>query len=157
MGGAIAAGWLVRAFGSRALIVGCATLTLASILALGALIDSIAPAPSFGQRQAAPLLVGIIGGLISMNIAGFYAVMAAGYPQSCRAAAIGFHLTVARVGVITMVFFGGHLMNLGNGSFWFYFGTMAAISLLMFAAAFLVDRHIEPLKRVGGGKPMPGL
>jgi MFS transporter, AAHS family, 4-hydroxybenzoate transporter len=155
--GAIAAGWLVRQFGSRALILGCAALTLASILALGALIDHIAPAPSFGQRQAASLLVGVIGGLISMNIAGFYAVMAAGYPQSCRAAAIGFHLTVARVGVITMVFFGGTLMNLGNGSFWFYFGTMAAISLLMFAAAFLVDRHIEPLKRVGGGKPAPGL
>ena len=36
-------------------------------------------------------------------------------------------------------------MNLGDGSFVYYFGTMAAISLLMFAAAFLVDRHIEPL------------
>ncbi|HYD24574.1 MAG TPA: MFS transporter [Croceibacterium sp.] len=145
--GAVAAGWLVRRFGSRALIVGCATLTLASIVALGVLIDRIAPAPTWGERQAASLLVGVIGGLISMNIAGFYAVMAAGYPQSCRAAAIGFHLTVARVGVITMVFFGGTLMNLGRGSFVYYFGTMAAISLLMFAAAFLVDRHIEPLRR----------
>ena len=58
-----------------------------------------------------------------------------------------FHLTVARVGVITMVFFGGALMNLGNGSFVYYFGTMAAISLLMFAAAFIVDRHIVPLSR----------
>ncbi|HEY6814469.1 MAG TPA: hypothetical protein VI168_02905, partial [Croceibacterium sp.] len=67
--------------------------------------------------------------------------------QSCRAAAIGFHLTVARVGVITMVFFGGTLMNLGDGSFWFYFGTMAAISLLMFVAVPVVDRHLEPLKR----------
>src|SRR5690606_13545128 len=105
----------------------------------------------------ASLLVGVIGGLISMNIAGFYAVMAAGYPQSCRAAAIGFHLTVARVGVITMVFFGGTLMNLGNGSFWVYFGTMAAISLLMFAAACLVDRPIEPLRRAGGGKGAPAL
>jgi len=147
--GAIAAGWLVRTVGSRALIVGCAALTFASIVTLGFLIDRIAPtAPTWGERQAAALLVGLIGGLISMNIAGFYAVMAAGYPQSCRAAAIGFHLTVARVGVITMVFFGGTLMNLGNGSFWFYFGTMAAISLLMFAAAAIVDRHIEPLKRV---------
>jgi MFS transporter, AAHS family, 4-hydroxybenzoate transporter len=145
MAGAIAAGWLVRQFGSRALIVGCATLTLLSIVALGVLIEGIDPNPSFGERQAAALLVGAIGGFVSMNIAGFYAVMAAGYPQSCRAAAIGFHLTVARVGVITMVFSGGYLMNLGEGSFVYYFGTMAAISLLMFAAAFLVDRHIEPL------------
>jgi MFS transporter, AAHS family, 4-hydroxybenzoate transporter len=145
--GAIAAGWLVRTFGSRAVVVGCAALTFASIVGLGILIDSIAPAPSWGERQAAALLVGVIGGLVSMNIAAFYAVMAVGYPQSCRAAAIGFHLTVARVGVITMVFFGGYLMNLGNGSFVYYFGTMAAISLLMFAAAVLVDRHIEPASR----------
>jgi len=38
-------------------------------------------------------------------------------------------------------------MNLGNGSFVWYFGTMGAISLLMFTAAFLVDRHIQPLGR----------
>ena len=147
MAGAIAAGWLVRRFGSRAVILGCAALTFAAILSLGYLIDTIDPAPTFGQRQAAALLVGVIGGLVSLNIATFYAVMAVGYPQSCRAAAIGFHLTVARIGVITMVLFGGALMNLGDGSFVFYFGTMAAISLLMFAAAFIVDRHIEPLAR----------
>ena len=47
------------------------------------------------------------------------------------------------LGVVAMVFFGGALMNLGDGSFVYYFGTMAAISLLMFAAAFLVDRHID--------------
>ncbi|HEU4651403.1 MAG TPA: MFS transporter [Croceibacterium sp.] len=151
--GAIAAGWLVRRFGSRVLIVGCATLTLVSIVALGVLIDRIAPAPSWGERQSAALLVGVIGGLVSMNIAGFYAVMAVGYPQSCRAAAIGFHLTVARVGVITMVFAGGWLMNLGQGSFVYYFGAMGAISLLMYAAALIVDRHIVPLART---VPAPG-
>ena len=147
MAGAIAAGWLVRRFGSRAVILGCATLTFASLVALGWMIDAMPAAPSWEQRQAAALLVGVIGGLVSMNIASFYAVMTVGYPQSCRAAAIGFHLTVARFGVITMVYFGGYLMNLGGGTFWFYFGTMAAISLLMYAAAFIVDRHIEPLGR----------
>jgi len=54
-----------------------------------------------------------------------------------------------------MVFFGGYLMNMGDGTFWFYFGTMAAISLLMYAAAFLVDRHIEPLKREKVGALQP--
>jgi AAHS family 4-hydroxybenzoate transporter-like MFS transporter len=145
--GGLSAGPLVRSFGSRAVIVGCAALTLVSIVTLGALIDRIGPVPSASERQAAALLVGVIGGFVSLNIAAFYAVMAVGYPQSCRAAAIGFHLTVARVGVITMVFFGGTLMNLGEGSFVYYFGTMAAISLLMFAAAVIVDRHIEPARR----------
>ena len=147
MVGAIAAGPLVRRFGSRVLVVGCAALTLAALVALGVLVDRIAPAPSWEERQAAALLVGLIGGFVSMNIATFYAVMAVGYPQSCRAAAIGFHLTVARVGVIAMVFFGGTLMNLGDGSFWFFFGTLAAISLLMFVAVPVVDRHLEPVRR----------
>lgn len=147
MAGAVAAGWLVRQFGSRAVIVGCAALTFASLAALGVMIDTIEGTPSWGERQGAALLVGLIGGFVSMNIAAFYAVMAVGYPQSCRAAAIGFHLTVARIGVIVMVYYGGSLMNLGNGSFAWYFGTMAAIALLMFAAAFIVDRQIEPLRR----------
>ena len=147
MAGAIAAGWLVRRFGSRGVIVGCATLTFASLVALGWIIDTMPTAPSAAERQTAALLVGLIGGFVSLNIASYYAVMAVGYPQSCRAAAIGFHLTVARFGVITMVYFGGALMNLGDGSFVYYFGTMAAISLLMFAAVFIVDRHIEPLSR----------
>lgn len=146
--GGVSAGYLVRRFGSRAVIVGCATLTFLSLVALGWMIDTMPEAPSWGQRQAAALVIGLIGGLVSLNIASYYAVMAVGYPQSCRAAAIGFHLTVARAGVITMVYFGGSLMNLGGGSFVYYFGTMAAISLLMYAAAAIVDRHIEPLRRV---------
>lgn len=146
--GGLSAGYLVRRFGSRAVIVGCATLTFLSLVALGWMIDTMPAAPSYGQRQAAAVLIGFIGGLVSLNIASYYAVMAAGYPQSCRAAAIGFHLTVARAGVITMVYFGGSLMNLGGGSFVYYFGTMAAISLLMYAAALIVDRHLEPVRRM---------
>jgi AAHS family 4-hydroxybenzoate transporter-like MFS transporter len=150
--GGLSAGFLVRRFGSRAVIIGCATTTVASLVGLGWMIDTMPAAPGWAARQAASLLIGFIGGLVSLNIASFYAVMAVGYPQSCRAAAIGFHLTVARVGVITMVFFGGVLMNLGRGSFAYYFGTMAGIALLMFAAAFIVDRHLEPLPR---SRPLP--
>lgn len=147
--GGLSAGPMVRTFGSRITCILCAVLTLASIVTLGVLIDTIDPAPSFLQRQASALLVGLIGGLVSLNIAAFYAVMAVGYPQSCRAAAIGFHLSVARVGVISMVFAGGWLLNLGGDSFVWYFTALAAISLAMFAAVFIVDRHIEPMWRRG--------
>jgi hypothetical protein len=47
-----------------------------------------------------------------------------------------------------MVYFGGTLMNLGQGSFVYYFGTMAPISLLMFATAAIVDRDVEPQRKV---------
>ncbi|HTM95216.1 MAG TPA: MFS transporter [Croceibacterium sp.] len=145
--GGLAAGPLVRTLGSRITCVLCAVLTFASIVALGMLIDTIAPDPSYVQRQSAALLVGVIGGLVSLNIATFYAVMAVGYPQSCRAAAIGFHLSVARVGVISMVFAGGWLLNLGGDSFVYYFAALAVISLAMFVAVFVVDRQIEPIWR----------
>jgi AAHS family 4-hydroxybenzoate transporter-like MFS transporter len=151
--GGLAAGWLVGTLGSRIVTILCATLTFAALITLGYLIDTIAPNPTFVQRQLAAVLVGVIGGLVSMNIASFYAVMAVGYPQSCRAAAIGFHLTVARVGVITMVFAGGWLLNLGGESFVYYFATMAVISLAMFTAAFVVDRHIEPVWRSPRERP----
>jgi hypothetical protein len=36
-------------------------------------------------------------------------------------------------------------MNLEQGSFVYHFDTMAAISLPLFAAGFIIDRHIEPL------------
>src|SRR5690606_20238192 len=143
--GGLAAGPLVRTLGSRITCILCAVLTFASIVALGMLIDTIAPDPSYLQRQSAALLVGVIGGLVSLNIATFYAVMAVGYPQSCRAAAIGFHLSVARVGVISMVFAGGWLLNLGGDSFVYYFAALATISLAMFVAVFMVDRQIEPI------------
>lgn len=145
MVGGISAGPLVRTLGSRIVCVMCGVLTCTAIIMLGYMIDVITPNPTYPERQLASVLVGLIGGLVSLNIATFYAVMAIGYPQSCRAAAIGFHLSIARVGVITMVYFGGSLMNLGDGSFVWYFGTMAAVSLLMFVAVFIVDRHIEPI------------
>lgn len=153
MVGGLSAGPLARALGSRIVCIMCAVLTFSAFVLLGYLIDTIAPAPSFMERQAASVLVGVIGGLISLNIATFYAVMAAGYPQSCRAAAIGFHLSVARVGVITMVFAGGWLLNLGGDSFVYYFATLAAISLGMFAAVFIVDRHLDPVWRRNKEQP----
>jgi len=147
--GSLAAGPLVATLGSRITCILCAVLTFASVVALGLLIDRIGPDPSYLARQSATLLVGVIGGLVSLNIAAFYAVMAVGYPQACRAAAIGLHLTVARVGVISMVFAGGWLLNLGGDSFVWYFAALAGIALAMAIGVFIVDRQIEPVWRAG--------
>ena len=83
-----------------------------------------------------------------MMITVFYVVMAHGYPASCRAGGIGFIITSGRVLSIAMVWYGGVLIGLaGNGSFVWYFAALSAISLMVFAAAFLVDCHIEPRSR----------
>ncbi len=82
-----------------------------------------------------------------MMITVFYVVMASGYPHSCRAGGIGFVITSGRVISITMVFGGGWLMNLGGDSFVWYFATLTVISVMIFAAAFIVDCQIEPKRK----------
>jgi heme exporter protein D len=45
------------------------------------------------------------------------------------------------------VYYGGTLLNLGGDkSFVWYFAVLAVIALLVFAAAFVVDRQIEPAR-----------
>jgi hypothetical protein len=77
----------------------------------------------------------------------FYVVMAHGYPHSCRSGGIGFVITSGRLFSIAMVYYGGTLLNMGDGSFIWYFAVLAAISLLVFAAAFIVDCQVEPVRR----------
>jgi AAHS family 4-hydroxybenzoate transporter-like MFS transporter len=83
-----------------------------------------------------------------MMITVFYVVMAQGYPTSCRSGGIGFVITSGRLFSIAMVYYGGTLLNLGDGSFVWYFAVLAAISLLVFAAAFVIDRQVEPARKL---------
>jgi AAHS family 4-hydroxybenzoate transporter-like MFS transporter len=143
--GGLSAGLTTRAFGSRAVTIVGAVLILANIVALGAAVESIAAVPSETERWLIVLLEGLAVGLVSMMITVFYVVMAHGYPHSCRSGGIGFIITSGRLFSIAMVYYGGTLLNLGGGdSFVWYFAVLAVIALLVFAAAFIVDRQIEP-------------
>jgi hypothetical protein len=71
--------------------------------------------------------------------------MAHGYPTSCRSGGIGFVITSGRLFSIAMVYYGGSLLNLGFG---WYFGVLAAISVLVFAAAFIIDCQVEPARKL---------
>jgi AAHS family 4-hydroxybenzoate transporter-like MFS transporter len=139
--GGLSAGLTTRTFGSRAVILVGGALILANILALGWAVGGIAGAPSEAERLTIVLLEGLAVGLVSMMITVFYVVMAHGYPTSCRSGGIGFVITSGRLFSIAMVYYGGTLLNFGIG---WYFGVLGAISLLVFAAAFVIDRQIEP-------------
>ena len=146
--GGLSAGLTTRTFGSRAVIVVGAALILANIVALGWMVESIGAAPSASERSLIVLLEGLAVGLVSMMITVFYVVMAQGYPTSCRSGGIGFVITSGRLFSIAMVYYGGTLLNLGDGSFVWYFAVLAAISLLVFAAAFVIDRQVEPARKL---------
>ena len=128
-----------------------AVAILATILALGWIVEGIGGAPTADERSIIIALEGLAVGLVSMMITVFYVVMAHGYPASCRAGGIGFIITSGRLLSIAMVFYGGTLINLGGeGSFIWYFAALTAISLLVFAAAFIVDCHVQPKRTVSG-------
>ena len=141
--GGLSAGLTTRTFGSRAVIIVGAALILANIVALGWAVGNIAGVPTPAERTTIVLLEGLAVGLVSMMITVFYVVMAHGYPTSCRSGGIGFVITSGRLFSIAMVYYGGSLLNLG---FEWYFGALAAISMLVFAAAFIIDRQIRPAR-----------
>ena len=145
--GGLSAGLTTRTFGSRAVIIVGAALILANIVALGWAVESIGAVPSAGERSLIILLEALAVGLVSMMITVFYVVMAHGYPTSCRSGGIGFVITSGRLFSIAMVYYGGTLLNLGGDSFVWYFAVLAAISLLVFAAAFIIDCQVEPAGR----------
>lgn len=148
--GGLSAGVITRLFGSRAVTIAGAALILANIVALGAMIEGIDGTPTAGERMTIVLLEGLAVGLVSTMITVFYVVMAHGYPSSCRAGGIGFIITSGRLLSIAMVWYGGFLIGLGGeGSFVWYFAALCAITLLVFAAAFIVDRQVEPARRRG--------
>jgi AAHS family 4-hydroxybenzoate transporter-like MFS transporter len=144
--GGLSAGLTTRTFGSRAVTIVGAALILANIVALGWMVESLGGAPSASERTIIILLEGLAVGLVSMMITVFYVVMAHGYPSSCRSGGIGFVITSGRLFSIAMVYYGGALLDLGLS---WYFGVLAAISLLVFAAAFVIDCQVEPARRAG--------
>ena len=146
--GGLIAGLLARTFGSKAVIIGGAAAILANIVVLGVVVEGLDGPPSPGEVTAIVLLEGFAVGLVSMMITLFYVVMAHGYPASCRSGGIGFILAAGRVFAIAMVFYGGTLISLGGeDSFVWYFGTLSAIAVMVFAAAFIIDRHVGPARK----------
>ncbi|MCB2066460.1 MAG: MFS transporter [Erythrobacter sp.] len=139
------AGLVTRWLGSRQMILVLATVILANIVLLGWAVESLDGPPSAAQIALIVALEGCAVGLVSMMIAVFYVVMAHGYPPSCRSGGIGFVIASGRVLSFAMVAYGGVLISMGGeSSFIWYFGTLALIALLVFAAAFIIDCHVEP-------------
>ncbi|MXO58741.1 MFS transporter [Altererythrobacter salegens] len=146
--GGLSAGLTTRTFGSKAVTIAGAAAILATILGLAIIIEGANGAPTAGQVEAIVWLEGLAVGLVSMMITVFYVIMASGYAHSCRAGGIGMVITSGRVMSISMVLGGGWLMNLGGDSFIWYFATLVVISLMVFAAAFIVDCQVEPKRRL---------
>jgi AAHS family 4-hydroxybenzoate transporter-like MFS transporter len=136
--GALAAGWLAGALGSRRTMLASAVLTAALLVGFGATLEA---AP--GARSAIIALAAGVGAAASVGVTTLYAMTALLYPPPIRASGIGLGMTMGRIGGIAMSFAGGYLLDFAGGSALVLFGVLATCALLATSAGWLVRTHIE--------------
>jgi len=146
--GSVAAGLLARRFGSRAVMIGIGASLLALMVALGSAVENLPATPSASENMLVMILFGAAAAVFSAGIASMYVIMIAGYPPSCRSTGIGFGILMGRVGAISASVFGGAVLDLGHGSVVPFFAVLAFSALLICAAAFVIERHVPPARRV---------
>ena len=145
MVGSVIVGLAMRRFGSLRVLV-FLSAGLAVVLALLAVkVEAMPAQPSLAEQQVVTWLIGAAGGFFSATIAGMYVLMTFGYPQSCRSSGIGFGILCSRVGAVGGSALGGTLLEMGGGSALPFFAILGTFSVLIAAAAFVIDRHVPPL------------
>lgn len=140
----IAAGLLVRHFGSRLVMATMSASLFLTLLMLATSVEAVSDVPTDSERMLVVVLTGLAGALFSGCIASIYAMMTYAYPPSCRSAGIGFGIFMGRIGAIGSTAMGGWLLDLGNGSSVPFFALLCVGSVLISCAAFVVDRQVPP-------------
>jgi AAHS family 4-hydroxybenzoate transporter-like MFS transporter len=143
----IAAGLLVQRFGSRVVLASISAGLFFTLLGLLLRLETLPAVPGAQDRLVVVALIGLAAALFSGAIASFYALMTFAYPSSCRSAGIGFGIFVGRIGAVAATGLGGWLIDLGEGSMVPFLGTLCVGAVLISAAAFVVDRHVQPASR----------
>ena len=145
--GSVLAGILTRQFGSWKVMIGLSISLLATMLVTAFVVETLPDLPTADEKFLVLCLIGLAGALFSAGIAMMYVIMAAGYSPSCRSAGIGFGIFMSRVGAVSASGAGGWLLDLGAGSVIPYFAVLAVSAALVFVAAFVIDRHVPPLRQ----------
>ncbi len=143
----VVTGLLIHRFGSRPVFLAVASGLSLTMIVLAFKVETMSNTPGEAERLLVIGLYGLAAALFSAAIAGMYAVMTYAYPSACRSAGIGFGIFVARVGAIAGSGLGGSLIDMGQGSMLPFFGTLIAVSTLVFAAPLVIDRHVPPAAR----------
>jgi len=145
--GSIAAGLIIQHFGSKLTMAAFSGSLFVTLIALTIAVESMSGTSADGGSLLVVGLIGLAAALFSASIACMYAIMTHAYPPSCRSAGIGFGIFMGRFGPILSSGFGGTLLDMGDGSSVPFFAVLCVGSLLISAAAFVIDRPIPPARR----------
>ncbi len=140
--GALAVGWLVRATGSRATMLGSTALTCVALVGFGLTLDHAPATPDLALRVTIDALAASVGAFASIAVTTLYAMAAILYPPAIRASGIGLGMTMGRVGGIGMSFIGGYLLDWAGGSALTLFGVLAVCAVIATSAGWLVREHV---------------
>lgn len=142
--GSLAAGWLVRMLGSRAVLMMAGASLIVVLSALAFTLEGFAGTPAVLPIVA---LTALSSAIFSAAIATIYVIITLAYPQSCRSAGIGFGIFMGRLGAIVASAFGGTLLELGGSSVLPFFAALIIGACLVCAAGLIIDRHIARAPR----------
>ena len=145
--GSIAAGLIIQHFGSKLTMATFSGSLFVTLIALTIAVESMSGTSADGGSLLVVGLIGLAAALFSASIACMYAIMTHAYPPSCRSAGIGFGIFMGRFGPILSSGFGGTLLDMGDGSSVPFFAVLCVGSLLISAAAFVIDRPIPPARK----------
>ncbi|MXO70462.1 MFS transporter [Alteraurantiacibacter buctensis] len=140
--GALLAGWLVRAAGSRVTLLGSTLLACLCLVGFGLTLDHAPAVPDLALRTTLDALAAGVGGFASVAVTTLYAMAALLYPPAIRAGGIGLGMTLGRIGGIGMSFAGGYLLDWAGGSALLLFGVLALCALVATTAGWLVRQHV---------------
>ncbi len=145
--GSIAVGAAMRQFGSKPVMVVLGAVLMVILIAFALAVETLPAVPTAQDKTIVTALVGASGAFFSAGIAGMYVIMAAGYPSSFRSTGIGLGILMSRVGAVGATAFGGVLLDMGGDSVLPFFIVLIVSAALIFAAAFVVDRHVSPVNK----------
>lgn len=132
--GAIAAGWLIARFGSRAVML---------CLGLGSAVSALVLASmTINAQSITPvlLMLTLTGGLINALTTLLYALSAHVYPAAVRATGVGTAVAFGRLGAVLSASAGSKMMDLGGSSY--FFTLMAVAVAVTFVSLLVVQRHV---------------
>ncbi len=139
---------VIRRLGSRVPLLVCCAASFLCICLLALTLADANGAPSSTTRLMVTISCAGIGGFNGAAIALTYALLAFGYPTSCRARGIGVGIMMGRVGGAAAALFGGALLSLDGDSTLPFFVVCGALTLSSIVGVSIIDRHI-PVTRGG--------
>ena len=132
--GAIAGAIVIQRFGSRLSLLTITGLTVASALAMAALL------PSTEDFARTMVLFAVTGALMNAVQATMYALAAHVFPTAIRGTGVGVTVAVGRAGNVLASYVGSWALAAGGPQYFFL--TWAASLTIVFAALAMIRRHI---------------